>query len=853
MPLNQKPLPIDDVLPQVLDELKSAGCLVLQAQPGAGKTTRIAPAILDAGLGSLPGQAAGQIILLQPRRIAARSAATRISEERGTELGGEVGYQVRFEKRASKNTRILVCTEGICLRRLQDDPLLEDVSVVIFDEFHERSIDSDLALAMVRQVRHELRHDLRIVVMSATLDTAPVSKYLGGCPVIASPGKLHPVTIEYLTPPARPPGIDKLVSDAVKSAISRDAGHVLAFLPGVGEIRQTEAALQETAESQNLALLTLYGDMPLEEQQRVLRYSQQRKIILATNVAETSITIDGVTSVVDSGMARVNRLDARLGLNRLELERISKASAEQRAGRAGRTAPGLCFRLWSEREQQQLRDTETPEIARVELSQCILQLYAWGESDVRAFPWFEPPPDNAVEQALLLLQRLDALVSGKLTDLGKRMAQLPLQPRLARLLLEGKELGQPKRAALCAALLSERDPIRRSSKAGEAQHHSNSDVLDRLSAIEEFAASGERFSEVGELLNGPGRQILRAQDQLLQLLKNDRDPSVSNAKGLADADTAVLRALLSSFPDRVCRRRDEKGRRALMVGGRGVRLADESAVGTAEFFIATEIMDTGKSESLVLQASEIDKSWLDPLQITSSVETAYDAPREKVIAFRRLRFCDLLIEENSVPLPKDIDCSQILAQAVRENFSLEALIDEDSQQYIARLQCLSIWLPELGLPTYDQSTKEKLLVDWCSDCSSIQELRNKSIIPILQSYLTPEQISALESEAPARITVPSGSRIKIQYEPEQPPVLAVRVQEVFGMRESPRIARSKIPVLMHLLAPNFRVQQITSDLAGFWKNTYADVKKDLRRRYPKHAWPDDPLTAQAEKRPQRKP
>ena len=849
MPGKLLPLPIDDVLPQALEQLRSAGTLVLQAQPGAGKTSRLAAAVLDAGLAELSAGKPGQIVLLQPRRVAARAAATRISEERGTQIGAEVGYQVRFEKRVSKATRILVCTEGIFLRRLQDDPLLEDVAVVIFDEFHERSIDSDLALAMVRQVRNELRGDLRIVVMSATLDTAPVSAYLSAAPVIDSPGKLHPVKIEYAGNSAKT-SLDQSVANAIKQMIPRDSGHILAFLPGVGEIRQTQALLQESTEAAELALMPLYGDMPLDEQQQVLKPSKQRKIILATNVAETSITIDGVTVVVDSGVARVNRLDPRLGLNRLELERISRASAQQRAGRAGRTAPGICLRLWSEPEQQMLRESDTPEIVRVELSQCLLQLYAWGESNVAAFPWFEPPPAHAVEQALLLLDRIDALAAGKLTELGKKMAALPLQPRLARLLLEGSRLGQPERAALCAALLSERDPIKRSSRAGKAQHISNSDVLDRMSAIEQYSRNGLRDSELGELMTGATKQILRAREQLLQLV--GAYGSSAAAAGKADADDAVLRALLTAFPDRVCRRREQNGRRALMVGGRGVRLADESAVGSGELFIASELIDTGKSESLVLQASQIEKSWLNPAQITNSIETAFDAAREKVIAFKRSKFCDLLIDEVSVPLPQDLVCSDILAQALRERYSVDSLIDEDAQQYLARVQCLSQWLPELEFPDLREDPWQRFLSDWCADCTSIQDLRNKSIIPSIEAHLTVDQLNAVEYEAPAKITVPSGSKIKVQYELGQSPILAVRIQEVFGMRESPRVARARVPVLLHLLAPNFRVQQITSDLSGFWKNTYADVKKDLRRRYPKHSWPDDPLTAQPERRPQRK-
>ena len=836
------PLPIDDVLEKLLAELRTLGAVVLKAPPGAGKTTRVPPAVLDAGLANLENGKPGRIVLLQPRRVAARASAARIAEERGGEVGEEIGYQVRFERRASARTRILVCTEGVFLRQLQNDPFLDGIAAVVFDEFHERSLDSDLALAMVRRVREEVRPDLRVVVMSATLAAAPIARYLDGCPTVESLGRTFPVDVEYLRLPSND-SIERLACEGVRRALTKTRGDLLVFLPGVGEINRVQDDLAGDAEAGGFALLPLYGDMPLEDQQRVLRPLARRKVVLATNVAETSLTIDGVTGVVDSGWARVNQYDAQLGLNRLDTVRISRASAEQRAGRAGRTAPGVCFRLWTEREQHSLRDFERPEIERVDLSEALLQLLAWGEADVRAFPWYESPPSAAVEQALALLDAIDATHEGKVTELGQAIAKLPLQPRLARLLLEGSRLGAGDRAALAAAMLAERDPFRRRGPRFKAEHHTDSDTLDRLAAVEAFERSNRRDSQVGELLVGPARQMLRARDQLLRSL-DDRA-----AKSNVDADEAVLRALAVAFPDRICKRREPKGRRGVMVGGRGVRLADESAVADAELFVAVELTESGQSETLVRQASLVERSWLPQTHLTTAVEVAFDAAREKVMGVRRTKFLDLVLDETPAAIPRDVDTGPILAAAVAERFDPTLFIDDDARRYLARLRCLREWLPQLDWPDFgsptDNTIWREILPEWCAGLTSTADLRAHSPIPVLQARLNSQQLAAVERDAPERVAVPSGSRITLEYEVGKPPILAVRIQELFGLKETPRVGGGRIPVLLHLLAPNYRVQQITPDLASFWKNTYGEVKKELKRRYPKHAWPDDPTVAQA--------
>lgn len=859
--MNLKSLPIDNILPQLIQQLTLDGAVVLKAEPGAGKTTRVPPAILDAGLAELGNKQPGQIVVLQPRRVAARAAAARMSEERGTTLGAEIGYRVRHEGKASKQTRILVCTEGVFLRRLQDDPLIEDVAVVIFDEFHERSIDSDLALALTAQVRRDLRPDLRVVVMSATLDSAPITVFLNNCPAVESPGKTFPVSIDYLQFASSAP-IEKLASEGVTKILTSTSGDILVFLPGVGEIRETQSLLESHSELRNVDVMPLYGEMQLQDQLAVLREGPNRKVVLSTNVAETSLTIDGITAVVDSGYARVNRFEPTVGINRLTLSRISKASAAQRAGRAGRTAPGTCLRLWSEREHFALPEFELPEIERVDLSECILQLLAWGESNVGLFPWFEKPSAISIENALQLLGRLDAISHGKLTDLGRTMARFPLQPRMARLLIDGARAGQSERSALCAALLSEKPPFRAIDSATPGSHQTDSDVLEQVRAVENFDAHGIRDSMMGMIVPGAAKQILRTKSQLMRLVEDADLGSDSVTKPLLpgrsgvgaelplSSDEAVLRAIMTAFPDRICKRRQLKDRRAVMVGGKGVLLSEQSNLFDCGLFAAIDLIDLNKSDLVVRRASLVERDWLPRSQITETVDVVFDTTRQKVVAFKRTRFCDLVLDENITSIPPEVDPGAVLAEAVAANYDVETLVDEQSTAYLNRLICLSNWIPELELPEFGEKPWEAFLPALCSGATSISELKSRSMISAVQSQLSYEQLTSLERDAPEFITIPNGRKVKLQYEVGKTPVLAARIQELFGLRETPRIARSRVAVTMHLLAPNYRVQQVTEDLASFWKNTYPQVRKDLKGRYPKHKWPDDPyqpLEPKAEK------
>jgi ATP-dependent helicase HrpB len=846
-------LPIDTVLPEVVAALRANAALVLCAPTGAGKTTRVAPALLDAGLAER-----GQIVMLEPRRLAVRAAARRMAAEAGQRVGGTIGYHVRFDRQAGPNTRLLVVTPGILLRRLLDDPFLESVRILVFDEFHERGLDSDLALGIARLLQQTVRPDLKLVVMSATLAADPVAAYLGGCPIVASEGRLHPVEIVY-----EPRSLDdpwpEAAAQATQRLLDRTDGDLLVFLPGVQEIRRTAAALERRADA--VLILPLYGDLPPEEQDRALLPQPGRRVVLATNVAETSVTVEGISGVVDTGMARMMQFDPDLGLDRLELTPIARDSADQRAGRAGRQRPGICVRLWNEASHR-LRPAQTePEVRRVDLAGAVLQLLCLGESEVERFPWLEPPTGAAVEQALTLLQRLGALVERAVTPLGRRLAALPVHPRLGRLLIEGQHYGQPERAALAAALLSERDPFRRGDgpvSRSSKKLASTSDVLDRVEALEEYERRGTLQSRVGALLPAGGDAILRIRDQLVREVG---EPSPVRSRlvsvnrpltGPGSPDEAVQRALLAAFPDRVARRREADRTRGVMVGGKGVRLAPSSAVLESPLFVCIDV-DSRSAETWVRQASAIERDWLRPERVTAAIEVAFDPDTERVIARRRVRYEDLLLEESTAALPHSEEVARVLAEAAADR--LERVLpppESAGGSLLLRVRCLREWMPDLGLPAFDDAELRELLPWLCAGCRSLEELRRADWRGALEGRLTAVQRRAVEREAPERIAVPSGSRLALQYCPGKAPVLAVRIQELFGLAETPRVAGGHVRVLLHLLAPNHRPQQVTDDLASFWASTYQQVRKDLRSRYPKHAWPEDPWNAVAQRRPGRK-
>lgn len=839
------PLPIDPVLPVLLDALRQRAAAVLRAPTGAGKTTRVPPALLDAGLAEQ-----GRIVMLEPRRLAARAAARRMAAERGQRVGEQVGFQVRFERCAGPQTRILVVTPGILLRMLLDDAYLESVRVLIFDEFHERSLDNDLALGIARLVQQTVRPELRLLVMSATLDANAIAAYLGNCPIIASEGRLHPVAIQYDPRPTDLPW-PVATARAVVRLLDQTEGDLLVFLPGVQEIHHTARHLQAIAEERDLAVLPLYGDLPAGQQDAALLPLGRRKVVLATNVAETSVTVEGVTGVVDTGLARTLVYDPGVGLDRLRLQPISRASAEQRSGRAGRTRPGVCVRLWSPAAHRSRPEQTEPEIRRVDLAGAVLQLLCLGEKEVLRFPWLEPPPAATVEQALLLLRRLGAVQDEAVTDLGRQLARVPAHPRIGRLLVEGQRLGCAERAALAAALLAERDPFPR-PLAADPRTPTRSDVLDRIEAMEAFERRGHCPPPFSEVNRAATRFVLRARDQLLRLLQREHRPARTAPSHAVTEEDGVLRALLAAFPDRVARRREAGGRRGVMVGGRGVHLAPSSGVLEPELFLCIDV-DAGQKEALVRQASAIEEHWLPAERLRRSLDYGFDVVEERVTAWRRERYEDLVLEETPARLPGGSEqASAILVEAAGAR--LERVLpsaDSPAGEYLTRLRCLREWMPDLKLPAFDEVPLRELLPWLCQGSRSFEEVRNGPWLAALQNVLSPVQRQAVEREAPERLAVPSGSRIALHYELGRPPVLAVRIQEVFGLRQTPRIAGGRVSVLLHLLAPNQRPQQVTDDLASFWANTYPQVRKQLRARYPKHAWPEDPLAASPERRPRR--
>ncbi len=900
-----EPLPIDDVLPQLVAALRATSSVVLRAPTGAGKTTRVPPALLvgqpfqadpkaplsvDRPSGQ-PGKAdLRRVIVLEPRRVAARAAARRMTFERGGTLGEEVGYQVRFDRKWCERTRILVVTEGTLVRMLQDDPFLDSVAVVVFDEFHERSLDTDLSLGMVRRVQQTVRPDLKMVVMSATLGVEAVSAFLGNAPIIASEGRLFPIEVSY-----EPRGDNVSLGVAVARAVegllratgsgvffrAADSSHdllsstmaarkktpdplgdILVFLPGQREIREVARELEPLAREHGLLVMPLFGELSPEQQDAALQRQSKRKIVLATNVAETSVTVDGVTAVIDTGLSRQLRFDPNVGLDRLELLPISRASAEQRAGRAGRQQPGVCIRLWNEASHRARPEHSTPEIQRVDLAGPVLQLKAWGESDVLAFPWFEPPKADSIAHAESVLQRLGAIdLHGNVTEPGMTLAKLPVHPRLGRLLVEGARLGQPERAAMAAALLSERDPFE--SHASRVRHSvSESDVLDRVEALEEFERTGREATSFGNISRGAAQFVLQTKEQLLRLIgkgvgslfpaaaKSSQPPNSSSSGGRKKTPdpVALLRALLAAFPDRLAKRREANSPRGVMVGGRGVKLGPQSRVTQAELFLCLDVEGSG-SEALVRSASAVDRSWLPDEMLTIGTEVFFDEPSGRVQARRRVCWDDLILEESPAPLPDDDSVARMLAEAATTHWEdVRPKEDSPAAQFLARVRCLREWLPDPNLAEFDDAQLQSLLPSLCLGRRSLAELQNSPWVETIQAALTPAQRQAVEREAPTHLTVPSGSRIALEYASGRSPILAVRIQEMFGLRETPRVARGRVPVLLHLLAPNYRPQQVTDDLPSFWANAYPIIRGELRRRYPRHPWPDDPLTATAVKK-----
>jgi ATP-dependent helicase HrpB len=830
-------LPIDSLLPEIVAALRTANRLVLRAAPGAGKTTRVPAALLDAGI-------AGErhVAVVEPRRIAARAAAEFVARERRDQVGGEVGYRVRFARKGGPGTRLWFLTEGVFGRDLARDPFLEDVGIVVLDEFHERHLQSDLALAVVRELQETVRPDLKLVVMSATLDTEALVRYLGeAAALVTSEGRAHPVTIAHDDAGHGRHLVDRVV-DAVRRVLDAE-GDVLVFLPGAGEIRRVGAALAPLVARQDVDVLPLHGDQPLDEQARALRAGPRRRIVLATNVAETALTVEGVATVIDAGLARAARFDVRTGLDRLELRPISRSSATQRAGRAGRLGPGQCIRLWSRNDEAGRREHDVPEVLRVDLGRTVLELAAWGLRDAHTLAWLDAPPPMVLERARDLLVELGALGADRmLTPIGRRMLAMPVAPRLARMVVEAEDEEVPASGALLAALASERDVVRATRAFGSGTTDwppGPSDLLLRMELFEDAARAGFAAGAC-DRLGLDARAVRAVAHTRRQLARHAGDDTAPTAERL-------LRCVLAGFPDRVCRRREHGSPRAVMRGGTGITLAPESIVREAELFVAVEV-DGGERgrEARVRIASAVERPCLErvfPGSVTTDREIDFDEARGRAVARTVTRYRDLVLDVEVRTNVDPTEASAALAASIGDDPLRVYDGRPEVETLVVRLGFLARTMPELGLPDDPLPLVRDAVRALATGMRSVDELRGADVAGAVAGMLDHRSRAALERDAPTHWTLPSGRRVPVTWHRDRPPVVAARIQEVFGLAATPRLAGGRVPIVLELLAPNQRPMQTTSDLASFWRTTYAQVRAELRGRYPRHPWPEDPTTA----------
>lgn len=756
-------LPIDPFIPDIINALRHERSAVVVAAPGAGKTTRIPPALtVD-----------GPVILLQPRRVAARAIAKRIAFERGWTIGREVGWHVKFDRQFSRDTQLLVATEGILTARLQQDPLLSDFHTIVIDEFHERSIHADLGIALARQA-WIARHELRILVMSATLDAVGAARYLGGCPVFEIPGRLHPLTIEYRA--------GATVRETVHEVAGSTGGQILCFLPGAGEVRRAVDEIRLRLGSAT-DVVPLHGSLDADEQDRAVAPVPGRRVIVATNIAETSLTVPGVTAVIDTGFHKVARYDPQRAVDTLETERISADSADQRAGRAGRTAPGIVRRLWAESDR--LRPHREPDIRRVDLSAPLLEILSWG-GDPRSFDWYEAPREDSVTAGLDLLRALGAVEGGRLTEIGRAMSRFPIHPRLARILLEGQG---SRWSVLACAMLADRQflPL-----------HPAATTSDLLSAIEDE----DRLPP----------HILRSARELQRLSGTHGYPGMD--------ETAFRRALLAGYPDRVAQRRAAGEPRVLLASGHGGTIGLESGVRDAEYLVALDVQGGRRgeqSEARIRMGSAIEKAWLTPTAVVREYEIDRDSGTLR--AYERQMYGALVLKERVVA-PDPVQAAPLLADAY-----LARPTSDNDEQLLRRLRFAGVDFDLRALATRAAGT-----------CRRIADID-------LHNALEWNLKQSMERLAPATLVAPSGRTHRLDYESDGSVSASIKLQELFGLAETPAIGERRMPLRLRLLAPNGRPVQTTMDLRSFWDRTYPEVRKELRARYPKHPWPDDPWNA----------
>ena len=818
-------LPIEAVLPELRQALAARNAAVLQAPPGAGKTTRVPLALLDE-----PWLAGKKIVMLEPRRLAARMAAGWMAGQVDGRTGGQVGYRIRRDTKVSRETRIEVVTEGVLTRLIRSDPALEAYGLVIFDEFHERSLPGDLGLALTLQTQQLLRPELRILVMSATLDGGPIAKLLGDAPVVTSEGRAFQVETRWV-PRRTDERVESAVARAVRQALAETkGGDVLAFLPGVREIRAAGSLLSETRDSQlaTLDIIPLYGDLKQEEQERAIRPSPpgRRKVVLATSIAETSLTIEGVTVVVDGGMSRVPKFSPRIGMTRLTTVRVSRASADQRRGRAGRVAPGVCYRCWDQNEERGLIPRGTPEILEADLAPLALDLAVQGTRP-EELPWLDDPPAAAYSQAVELLRELGAVDdTGKVTPHGKEIADFGIHPRLAHMILKSGD--DAKTAADLAALLGERDILR-----GEGGPP-DPDIGLRLEAL-----AGKLMSNVDE---GGLYRVRQESSALLDQLDRKHP-------GLRTSDFGPVLAL--AYPDRVGRKRQGQSGRFLLRNGLGA-FTTAPSLARAEWVVAAELDGDPKESKLYLGAvlDEGDVRELYAEQITTSDEVTWDVGAEKVVAKRVERFGAIVLSEKPARDPDPHAVARAVADALaREGLTLLPWRDDviELRQRLAFLHGVDPTWPDVSDAAL-QARADQWLAPHLIEVRKKGDLAKLDVAKLVLDMLTWDQRKKLDDLAPTHLEVPSGSRVRVDYADPKAPVLAVKLQEVFGWLDTPRIGGGKVPVTLHLLSPAQRPVQVTKDLANFWKSGYFEVRKDLRGRYPKHPWPEDPLTATPTKR-----
>jgi len=804
-------LPIYDVLDEVKDILQVQNTLILQAPPGAGKSTILPLALLKEDW--IQNK---KIILLEPRRLAARSVAQRMAELLGEKVGKTVGYRVRFDHNVSKETKIEVVTEGILTRMIQQDNALEEIGLIIFDEFHERSLNADLALALSREVQQVLRDDLKLLIMSATLDLGNLSSLLNLAPIIESKGRAFPITHIHVTED-RFTSLTSNISKVINKALKEQQGDILVFLPGVGEIKKCESFFQGNT---LVNIVPLHGNLPLVKQREAILPlpNGKRKVVLATSIAETSLTIEGIKTVIDCGYARIPRFDPRSGFTKLDTVRITKDTADQRAGRAGRTSPGVCYKMWP--KGIQLEAHRTPEILEADLCSTVLELANWGVKDINSLTWLTKPPTGAVAQSLDILQQLKAIKNTNITSKGKQMLRFPTHPRIAHLLLEAKKLNLLSLAIDTVAILEERDPL--PSSVG-------SDINLRIEALRRFRAEKSR--------SGPFQKIEVVAKSWYKIFS-----STAQISPVVPTETGSLLSI--AYPERVAKRKN--GLQYQLANNRTAALGSTDNLGT-EDWLAIGAMTIGKSDGTIFLSSPVDPNTIES---TTHHIQKWDTLKGEVVTQIEQRIGNILLSTEPSPTYNTEDAIETICLAIQteKNKLLPFSIEVNNWQ--ARVMSLRLWNKEDNWPDVSTDFLLQTVRTWLSpyliNIRKKKEIQKLNILTILHNSLPYELSAKLDLLAPHRIEVPSGSSIKLEYlESGAAPILAVRLQEVFGLLKTPMINKNKTPVLLHLLSPGFKPVQITKDLNSFWENTYMEVKKELKRRYPKHSWPEDPLTALA--------